>query len=206
MKRQFGILFLIGFTFVAAQSANDAIRRLQHKFNSINNFTAEFSQGVFTTKGDDQGKSLGKFFYKKKNKFIVELKNQIIISDGSNVWNYDKKFKRVVISYLVDDPTSFSLEKFIYDYPGLCKSRLLKDNSASENEDIIVLTPKDNDLQFKEVKIWKNSDNLISKMELTDLGDMKYSFSFSDLKTNIELPDHNFTFTPPKGTKIIDLR
>lgn len=206
MKKQFLAIFLFSFTLVAAQSANEAIRKLQQKFYSVNNFTAEFSQSVFTTKGDDQGKNPGKFFYKKKNKFIVELKNQIIISDGNNVWNYDKKFKRVVISYLADDPTSFSLEKFIYDYPGLCKSRLIKDNSTSGSEDVIVLIPKDNDLQFKEVKIWKDSNNLISKMELTDLGDMKYSFLFSDLKLNIELPDHNFTFTPPKGTKIIDLR
>jgi outer membrane lipoprotein carrier protein len=206
MKTIILIILFFGVGQVSAQSANNAIKKLQNKFNSINNFTADFSQNIFSLKGTGQGRGSGKFSYKKKNKFIVELKNQSIISDGVNIWNYDKKFNRVVISYLEDDPTSFSLEKFIFDYPSLCRTKLVKDNPVHVGEELIVLTPKDNDLQFKEVRIWKSSDDLISRMELVDLGDMKYAFSFTELKPNQDLSDQNFTFNPPKGIKVIDLR
>ena len=206
MKTILIVCLFFATDFLNAQSAGESIKRLQSKFNSINNFTSEFSQSLFSLQGGEQGKTAGKFTYKKQNKFVVDLKNQTIVSDGTNVWNYDKKFKRVVISYLADDPTSFSLEMFIFNYPSLCKARLIKDNSISSGEELIILTPKNNDLQFKEVKIWKNSDNLISKMELVDLGDIKYAFSFNDLKINQDISDLVFTFYPPKGTKVIDLR
>ncbi len=205
MKLKLFIAFFFVFGLLSAQSPNQVLKRLQDKFNSLNNFSANFTQ-TFSSQKTDGGKSTGKFFYKKKNKFIVELKNQTIVSDGETIWNYDQRFKRVVISSLRDDPTSFSLEKFVFDYPPLCKVKLLKDEKLNTGEYLIELTPKDQDMQFKEVKIWINTENLISKMELLDLGDMIYSFLFNDIKLNQDMPDSKFIFYAPKGIHIIDLR
>ena len=202
---------LLVFAFFAAsllypQTANQVIKKLQNRFNSISDFTANFSQNYFNTQGQDQGKTSGKFSYKKKNKFIVELKNQLIISDGQTIWNNDKRFNRVVISNLADDPTSFSLERFVFDYPRLCKSKIVNDETTSKGNEYIELTPKDQDLEFKYVKIWVTPDGMISKLEVLDLGDMRYAFQLTDIKVNQELPDSRFTFEPTKGIKIIDLR
>lgn len=205
MQVRIFVILLLFVTISSAQSPTELIKKIQSKFNSIDNFTANFSQNFFNVSGNEQGKADGKFTYKKKNKFVVELKNQKIVSDGQTIWNFDKKFNRVVVSYLSDDPTSFSLEKFVFDYPPLCKAKLLKDIPPS-NDFIIELTPKDNDLQFKVVRIWKNQDNFISRMELVDIGDMKYAFTFSEIKVNQNLADQIFTFSAPKGTKVIDLR
>lgn len=205
MKTRIVFIFFLSIVLLNAQSAKETIKKIQNKFNSIENFTANFSQSLFAPSGNEQGKVNGKFLYKRKNKFVVELKNQNIVSNGETIWNYDKKFNRVVVSYLNDDPTSFSLEKFIFDYPPLCKSKMVKD-PANDSEFVLELVPKDNDLQFKLVRIWKSLDNLISKMELVDVGDMKYSFAFSDVKVNQELAHQVFTFNAPKGTKVIDLR
>lgn len=185
-----------------AQNPKEIINKIQAKFNSISNFSAKVSQTFFNVHGTESGKATGNFIYKKKNKFIVDNNNQTIVSNGKYVWNYDKKFKRVVISNFSDDPTSFSLENFIYSYPQLCKAQIIKDGDS----DVLLLIPKDNDLQFKEVKIWKTSDNMISKMQLVDIGDLKYSFSLSDIMINQDFPDSKFEFLAPKGTQIIDLR
>ena len=206
MKARVATIFFLSIVLINAQSASETIKKIQNKFNSIGNFTANFSQSFFNSTGNEQGKVAGKFTYKRKNKFVVDLKNQMIVSNGEIIWNFDRKFNRVVVSYLSDDPTSFSLEKFVFDYPPLCKTKMVKESSGSANDYILELTPKDNDLQFKLVRIWKNVENLISKMELVDIGDMKYSFTFNDIKVNQDLADQIFTFNAPKGTKVIDLR
>ena len=206
MKTKLIIFLFFTSSLIFAQSANDVLKKIQNKFNSINNFTASFAQNYFTYQGNDAGKTYGKFSYKKKNKFIVELKSQLIISDGQTVWNNDKRFNRVVISNFSDDPTSFSLEQFIFDYPPLCKNQLIKDESVGKGEFLIELTPKDQDLQFNAVKIWTTADGMVTKFEIVDRGEMKYAFQFSDVKINQDLPDTKFTFTIPKGIKIIDLR
>ncbi len=198
-------LFVIS-SLIFAQSANDVLKKIQNKFNSINNFTANFSQNYFNAQGKDAGKTNGKFSYKRKNKFIVDLKSQLIISDGQTVWNNDKRFNRVVISNLSDDPTSFSLEQFIFDYPPLCKSRVVKDETVASGEVLIEMIPKDQDLQFNIVKIWVSADGMVNKLEIVDRGEMRYAFQFSEIKINQDLPDSKFTFTTPKGIQVIDLR
>jgi outer membrane lipoprotein carrier protein len=197
-------LFLV-CTISFCQSASEILKKVQNKFNSINNFTAGFTQNYFNAQGQNAGKMEGKFSYKRKNKFIVDLKNQFIVSDGQTIWNNDSRFNRVVISKLNDDPTSFSLERFIFEYPPQCKITAAKDENYLK-QNVIELTPKEQNMQFKSAKIWIDSDGMIDKMEIIDAGGMRYAFQFTEIKINQDLPDSKFSFSPAKGTKIIDLR
>lgn len=199
------ILFLLG-SFLYAQSARDLLKRVQNKFNVLNNFSADFSQSIYGAQSSTPARATGKFYYKKRNKFIVELKNDMIVSDGYTIWNLNKKFNRVVISYFSDDPTSFSLETFIFNYPPLCVVNLDKREHAAPGEGVVELTPKDQDMQFKSVKIHIDKEGLISVLEIVDRGDIKYNFQFSNFKLNQDLPDSKFTYNPSKGIHIIDLR
>lgn len=199
------VLFLLS-SFLYAQSGRDLLKRVQNKFNSLNNFSADFSQSIYGAQSSNPARATGKFYYKKKNKFIVEMKNDMVVSDGNTIWNLNKKFNRVVISYFSDDPTSFSLETFIFDYPPLCVVKVIKDEHTAPGEGVLELTPKDQDMQFKSVKIYIDKEGLISGLEIVDRGDIKYSFQFSNFKLNQDMPDSKFTYNPPKGIHIIDLR
>ncbi len=199
------VFFFLFAQFLSAQSANEILKKSQEKFNSISSFSSTFSQSIINPQGKSTGRDNGTFIYKRKNKFIVEQKNSTIVSNGESVWNYDKSNKKVIISPFYDDPTSFSLERFIFDYPALCRIKFIKEES-NDNEKVILLTPKDDQLDVKEIKIWINNSNLISKLEIVDLLDLRFSFRFTDIKENPEISESRFTFYPPKGTKIIDLR
>ena len=202
MKKLFIIILFFTSSLIPAQSGNDALKKIQNKFNSLTDFSATFSQVVLDENGKTTVKLNGSFFYKRKNKFVVELKNQLIVSNADLIWNYDKRQKRVVISYFEDDPTSFSLEKYIFDYPKLCRIKLIKNG----NEEIINLIPKDENLEFTDIKIWADKDNMARRLELTDIGGVMYQIEFNDIKINQQIEDSKFNFNPPKGTRIIDLR
>jgi outer membrane lipoprotein carrier protein len=205
MKKIILILVLMA-SGIMAQSGQEVLRKVQNKFRSIQNFTAGFVQTINSNNGIKPNTLKGTFYYKRKNKFVVELNNQTITSDGKVIWNYDVRFKRVVINNIENDPTSFSLEKFIFDYPQHCNVKVVKNGPLQKGEKQIELDPNDQSMQFKWAKIWVQPDGLIAKMEVQDRGDIKYILEFSDLKLNQNLADQKFTFYPPKGTKIIDLR
>jgi len=189
-----------------AQSASDILTKVQNKFNTINNFSASFSQTCINKQDKTSNKVTGKFYYKKKNRFNVELNAANIISDGETIWNYNKSSNRAVISNLENDPSSFSLERFIFDYPKMCDMKLIKDKSIKSGEDLLELIPNNQKLQFKKARIFVSSDGMISKLEITDQSEIQYVFQFTDIKYNIDLPDSKFTFSPPKGIQIIDLK
>ena len=83
--------------------------------------------------------------------------------------------------------------------------------SVSEKEEsggrIIILIPNsDSGINAEEIKIWLNKENLVKEINIkTNTGSL-LEFKFSNYKTDQGLPDKDFSFNPPKGTKIIDLR
>lgn len=205
MKSQF-IIYLFISSVLFSQSASDILTKVQTKFRDINNFSATINQTYNKTQSQTGNKMTGKFLYKKKNKFNVEFGVTNIISDGETIWNYNKSSKHVVISNLQEDPTSFSLERFVFDYPSQCVMKLIKNNEAKNGDELLELIPNNQKLQFKKARILVSSDGMISKLEITDFTDVQYIFQFSDIKIDLDLPGTKFTYIPPKGIKIIDLR
>ena len=139
----FILLFVV--SVLAQDKGKDFLDAVQKKYKSINDFSADFKQST-------NGKvSLnGKIFFSKGNKLRLELKNSTIISDGNTIWNYNKGQKKVVINNVsASDPSSFSIDKFLNDYP----SKSLVTLEKEDNLDVLVLVPKsENDMNFKNQK------------------------------------------------------
>jgi outer membrane lipoprotein-sorting protein len=145
----------------------------------------------------------GKLFYGKVNKMRLELKNLTIVSDGITNWSYNKKENKVVISnYDPGDPSVISLEKIINDYPSQCNLIVGKEGDT----DILTFLPGKPGLNFKNAKIFINPGSLINKVDLTDQNNNNIQIEFSNYQLNKNISTSTFTFTPPKGSKVIDLR
>ena len=59
---------------------------------------------------------------------------------------------------------------------------------------------------FDNVKLWIGENNLINKVELNDAAMGKVEVKFSNYQLNQNLKDSEFSFTPPEGSRIIDIR
>ncbi len=198
-----GLLLFIILLFVVSVSAQDKgkdfLDAIQKKYKSINDLSADFKQST-----NGKASISGKIFFSKGNKLRLELKNSTIISNGTILWNYNKGQKKVVInSASGSDPSSFTIDKFLYDYPSKSGVSLEKE----DNHDVLVLVPqKDNDMNFKKTKIIVNQDYLIIEVSIENLSGTFTNLQFSNYKLNQNLPESKFIFSPPEGTNIIDLR
>lgn len=174
---------------------DDVLKKLQDRFNSIDNFTADFK---FTSPAMNIN---GKFIYKKRNKFVIESEARKIVSDSKSVWNYDINGKRVMISDIGDEPSSFSIERYLFDLPQKCNVRNYRDKKGKI---YLELQPKSEE-DFKKIII-ETSDDLFRKIEITDFNGEKHIIELNNIKTDVKLKEEIFTFVPPKGIRIIDLR
>ena len=195
-------LFFVLLTFLcscvlAQDNSDEVLKSLRSKYDSINSLTVDFSKSSGTN-----GAFSGKLYLKKENKFRLELKNNTIITDGNSIWNYDKKQKKVIINYYDEsDPSEFSLHSFINDYPSKCTV-----SSGKEGEyETLTLVPKTSGLNFKSAKLYIDNDNLVDKV-IIDNDSVKSTIVLSGYKLNPDIPDSEFTFSSPKGIKVIDLR
>jgi outer membrane lipoprotein carrier protein len=193
------LLLSFGLGFSVNDAGEKLLGSLQDKFDKVTNLSAEFKQ---TSNG--KASLNGKFFFKKEDKFRIELKNSTLVSDGTTNWSYNQKEHKVIMSSNNSSNASpFSLRKIVYDYPKECSIG----SETIDGREILVLTPNENsEIGYSLVKIWINKENLIERIVLIDKANNNIQIDFSKYKLNQKLTDNYFNFTPPEGSKVIDLR
>ncbi len=183
--------------FMQAKEEGSLVEKLQHKFNEVDNLYSDFQQ-----QANNGNFILGKFYFAKENKYRIELPKNIIISDGKSIKNKDLKRKKIILSNIEDDPLSFSLREYIYDYPEKCKVT----EYVSTEEQKIILESRNNELNFKSVTIWVSPDYLISKIIINDWSGSTFILKFDNIKINTKQDLSLFEIKEEKYYKTIDLR
>ena len=198
------LIFLIALTFsitsvlYSQSEVENYLKLLQNKFDSIESLSVEFVQ----LKNDNPNMS-GSLYLKKENNIKIVTNNFTVTSNGKTAWNYNKAEKKVIISNVDEnDPEVFSLNKIVYEFPKECEVSFSSDGEMRT----ITLLSKGYTYNFNKIVLQLNDDDLISKVKISDPSLGETVVTFSDYVLNLNLPDSEFTFIPPEGTKIIDLR
>ena len=196
------IVLIISLIFcgklIAQSDAEILLKSIQDKFDSINDLSAEITQSV-----NGKVNLKGKVFYKKENNLRFEFKNSLIVSNGETSWNYNKKQNKVIITnYDTEGNKIFSVRQIIYEYPKECELSTYE----SQGEKVLRLVPENNSLSFNSVKLFTTNDNLISKVLIDDPASGLIQVDLSDYQINKNLPDSLFSFSPPEGSQVLDLR
>jgi len=185
-------------SIIAQDDAKALLKDIQNKFDSINDLSAEITQLV---KGKINLE--GKVYYKKENHLRFEFNNMLIVSDGETSWNYNEQQNKVIITnYDTEGNKILSLRQIIFEYPDECELSTYD----SEGEKVLQLIPQNNSLSFNSVKLFITDDNLISKVLIDDPSTGSIQVFLSNYKINKNLSDSLFSFSPPEGSQVLDLR
>lgn len=198
MKTILSLIFFFFSTVAFSQTAESVLKSLQNKFDSIDDLSADVIQ-----KANSKSSLSGKLFFKKENNLRLELGNQTIVADGNTSWNYNKKDKKVIISnYDENGAGLLSINYLVYNYPEECDLTL----SSEASKTILILKPKSKRNNLGEVQLFIGKDNLIDKVSVKNQASGNMEVIFSNYKLNNNLSESLFTFLPPEGTSVIDLR
>jgi outer membrane lipoprotein carrier protein len=164
---------------------------------------ANFSQILRTHEGEILQQTAGKFYLSRPGKFRWDYDSpyqQIIVSDGERIWIYDVELQQVTV------------QKKSAGLPATPMELLEGGSDLHENFTVTVLDEKDGIYRLKlqskakasdfgEIVIGMTADGL-RFMQLHDQFEQVTDIVFSDLKTNQELAQEIFEFTPPEGADV----
>ncbi|UCH65388.1 MAG: outer membrane lipoprotein carrier protein LolA, partial [Ignavibacterium sp.] len=174
------------------------LKALQKKFDSIEDASVDFVQS-------HNGKKIlsGILHYKYENMLRIDTKKLLIISDGSTSWNFNKRENKVIISnYKENSSGLLSINELVYVFPEGCDIS----STMEDDQRILIMIPNSYTVSFDKIEIWLDDDDLLSKVRVNDASVGTTEVSFSNYRLNQELSLSEFSFTPPEGSKIIDLR
>lgn len=195
----FLLIILCGGKLVTAQNdPTQLLQVVQEKFNALTDLSANLTQSV-----NGSTNLTGKVYYKKEDKIRFELTNILIVSDGETNWNYNKKENKVIISsYDEENAGLLSIKRIVFEYPEECELSTY----MVEDQAVLKLVPQTSTFNFNSVKLWITDDNLISRALIDDPAAGLVQIDLTNYSVDKNLPDSKFTFTPPEGSKVIDLR
>jgi len=186
-------------------TAQEVIQNVQNAYKDITDAKASFSQTVKYNKSKAQSSS-GTLYIKKENKYRIETGSQTIVTDGSTSWSYTPGKKQVVIDYYKETGNTFSPNKYLFQYPENFYSDLTGTEKLN-GKDVYVLSLKPRESGYvKSAKLWVGKDDWIIKKIYILTDESSSTYSIKNIQTNIGVSNSKFTFTPPEGVEVIDMR
>jgi outer membrane lipoprotein carrier protein len=202
------LLFISSAFIYGADESEKILSKLQNKYESVKDISANFTQDVTYGISKMQQKIEGSIRIKKGNKYRIELEKQTIVTDGKTVWSYSHINNQVIIDKFKDDPKSLSPDHVLINVPKNYNSIFIGNETLLDKKTSIVkLTPKDDKSLVKFMKVWVDLDEyLMRKIEIVDVSDNVNIYLIKSIKLNTGIPDDTFKFEIPKGVEKVDLR
>lgn len=194
------VIFISAANFGYSQDAQEIIKKVQSNYKGIKDAKASFSHS-----GKKNSES-GTIYIQKENKYRIETKGQVLVTDGVTSWSYSLKKKQVIVDNYKDDGNTFSPNKFLFNYPENFYSDLDGSETISGMDcHLLKLSPRSKG-NVKSAKIWVDKEeNLIRKITIVSKeGTDTYLLKKISLDSGVS--SSKFTFSPPSDVEVIDLR
>jgi len=192
----------------ADDTAAEILERVRERYEEIEDAEILFSQKITFSKTSLEQKASGRLLLKKENKYRLELNDQTVVTDGVTVWSYSPDTDQVIIDVFKVDDRFLTPEKVLTGGPDDFSATVLeREKSGKAGLVVLKLAPRTDDSFITSLKLWVDEDSwLIRQVEVLEFSGKKTAYIISDLNTNIGLPADTFSFIPPEGAEVVDLR
>jgi len=199
------LLMLVGSIANTALAISDARTNLNRFFGDVNSMQGTFSQQVYSKKGVVIDTAKGQLFLTRPGKFrwvYVSPEPQQIISDGRNVWIYDKDLDQVTVKPLTkameSTPAAILMHKSVPDK----YFQISEMDDKTSGWDWFYLKPKQKSSDFRALQLALDKAGVLKQMVLYDHIGQKTVITFN-AKENVHINNSQFTFKPPAGVDVI---
>jgi outer membrane lipoprotein carrier protein len=203
----FGLGLICTLPLQAQSPAGQVMERLRMRYEQLKALQASFVQitqipyagGMDTLRGS---------LLLSGNRYRIETPRQLLVTDGQTTWVYLPETRQVLVSRYVADETAFSLNEFLLHYP----ERYHIEGGETvrhqgEPHFRLRLRPRRQDTGIREVTLWvRDRDLAITRLEVRDVNDTHVMFLLTDIRFNPSVSAEAFTFRPPPGVEVVDLR
>jgi outer membrane lipoprotein carrier protein len=195
-----------------AQEAGPVLERAARTYRGLSALQADFRQvvanemiGTFESRG-----TLAQAGASRLSMRFSDPPGEAIVIDGSSIWIYAPSttpgqvirtpiakaqgYGVNLLAWLLDRPA----ERYHATY-------LRGDRIGNTPVDVVRLTPKASDLPFTQATLWlAQSDALPRRLEVVETSGNRRTLTLSKLRPNPKLPAGTFSFSPPRGVRVID--
>lgn len=189
----------------AAPDGSPAAAQVEKYLQGLSSWSADFKQTIEDGHGTVLRSAAGKFSLQRPGRFrwdYVEPSEQLVLSDGKQIWFFDKDLAQANVRDL--DATLASTPAMLLSGTGSVAGQFdIKALPESAGLHWFQLVPKRADTDFQVVRIGFDRDGDLASMFLADKLNQITQLSFTHPVRNPKFAADFFSFTPPPGVDVI---
>ncbi len=200
--------FAYKFEFI---TVSDVVKNIQNKFASLETYQAKF---VITSERLEKKKvQQGTISYKAPGKLLLNFTSpagQKIVCSDSTMWIYIPSLNVVAEQDLKDDDGLFASQthsglkrlfsRYHYKFDGKEQPEVQKDGSKQYT---LFLKQKESRSGYRTLKLWVSEDFMILRAAGETASGKKVDISFSQIRTDSDLPGGMFKFDIPGQARVV---
>ncbi len=196
------------FDFV---TVSDIVTKIKKRFGELETYQASFT--IVSEKLGKKKTQRGVIKYKASNRLLLQFyspQGQKIVSNGKMMWIYIPSMNVVAEQDLKGDGGIFStgtktglkrlFSKYHYRFAGKEQPEVQKNGPKMYT---LYLKQKESRSGYRTLRLWVSEDFMIRKAKGETSSGKKIEITFSDIKTNINLPNGLFKFDVPARARVI---
>ena len=195
------LLLLLLVPGMAAAASVEALREMLEQTTTAR---SRFAQMVLDRNMKQLQQATGTMQFARPGKFRWEYDKpyeQVIVSDGSRVWLYDKDLNQVTVRKY-DRALGSSPAALLAGSNEIEKSYRFVSQGSRDGLDWLEAVPRTQDTAFERIRLGFGKAGL-EAMELRDQFGQITVIKFSTIERNVKLSPETFRFTPPLGADVI---
>lgn len=192
------------FTFTVHADEDATAKRLSGLLGNAQTLTARFSQLTLDASGTHLQETSGQLALKRPGQLRWHTDaplEQLLVSDGKQVWLYDPDLEQVTIQALDQRLTHTPALLLSGDISQIRESFEIEHKEAGDVVDFI-LRPKASDTLFDSLRL-SFRGGVINDMQLIDSVGQRTNILFLGVKMNEILDPDQFRFVVPEGVDVI---
>ena len=184
-----------------AQSADDVLERFRASYESFTSLSASFTQ----TQGDVE--SRGQIILQDE-KYRIETEDQVLVADGETAWVWTRRDNQVLVNDYDEDFSAYAPNTFFSRYPDQFDITVVGSELVlGITHDVLQLIPRNRDEPVREVILYvRRSDSLPTLVRIQGYSGEVMEIELSNIQRNPHVASNTFTFDPPAGVTVVDLR
>ena len=204
------LIFADGWSVPGAHAqtgdAGAVMKRVKTRLDGLSSLSCSFRRVQDWKEMGRSQRIEGTLRLRKPGRLRVEYPAQTIVTDGKTSWTYSPKNNQVTIASAGKGEDSYPTPQTIFRRYSSRKAELAgREKLAGGDADIVRLVPESADQADVTVWIDRRLNFPVKTVEKMANGDVAVS-ELHDVVINGKIPDSVFTFTPPAGVEVVDMR
>jgi outer membrane lipoprotein-sorting protein len=184
----------------------DLMADLRTTWQEMEGLTARFDHTFEWVLAGETQVTRGRLWLAGRNRFRLEFEDRVMVSDGTTIWDHDRKQNQVLLMDADPSKGITSQQQLFMAYTENVNATWVREEGSGDRRRVVIRIDRGPNEDPQAVDIWVDPlRKLAVQAAYTDGAGNNHRYEMDEIEIGPQ-PDERFTFTIPEGVTVVDMR